>query len=66
MAEDIAAKQAAMAAQTMAKAQEQHQNHAYQQAVLIAVRETGLAETHFPKNNPFSLNECLDYKYFPK
>ena len=31
MAEDIAAKQAAMAEQTMAKAQEQHQAHAYQQ-----------------------------------
>lgn len=31
MAEDIAGQQAAMAEQTMARAQEQHQAHAYQQ-----------------------------------
>ncbi len=41
-------------------------NHAYQQAMLIAVRETGLAETQFPKSNPFTINKCLDQKYFPK
>jgi hypothetical protein len=36
MAEDIAAKQAKMAEQTMAKAQEQHQAHFYQQALAKA------------------------------
>jgi hypothetical protein len=34
--DDIAAKQGAAAEQTMAKAQEQHQAHAYQQALVRA------------------------------
>jgi len=40
-------------------------DHAYEQAVLIAVRETGLEEDGFPKKCPFSLSQCLDDSFFP-
>lgn len=39
--------------------------HAYEQAILIAVSETGLASSIFPKEMPYSLNQCLDSKFFP-
>lgn len=39
--------------------------HVYEQAVIRAVRETGLEEDKFPKKCPFSLSECLDDSFFP-
>lgn len=39
--------------------------HAYKQAVIIAIRETGLEEEKFPKNCPFSLSQCLDDSFLP-
>lgn len=40
-------------------------NHAYEQATLIATQETGLPENSFPKECPFSLQQCLDRDFFP-
>lgn len=39
-------------------------DHAYEQAVLIAVRETGMEESRFPKECPFTVPQCLDNKFF--
>ncbi|HLB41600.1 MAG TPA: DUF29 domain-containing protein [Gammaproteobacteria bacterium] len=38
---------------------------AYEQAAVIAERETTLEEDIFPKKCPFNLKECLNQKYFP-
>jgi hypothetical protein len=39
--------------------------HAYEQALIIAMRETGMEEGHFPKECPFSISQCLDDQFFP-
>lgn len=40
-------------------------NHAYEQAIFVAIRETGMDECDFPKKCQFSLEECLDHEFFP-
>jgi hypothetical protein len=40
-------------------------HHAYEQAIFVAIRETGMNECDFPQNCPFSLKECLDPTFFP-
>jgi Domain of unknown function DUF29 len=35
-------------------------SHAYEQSVLIAVRQTGLDEASFPKQCPYNLAQCFD------
>ncbi len=39
---------------------------AYQQAVLIAMSETGLDKKTFPATCPFVLDECLNESFFPE
>ncbi len=39
---------------------------AYEQAVIIAERETALEEEIFPKKCPFTINECFNQKFFPE
>jgi len=39
---------------------------AYEQAVIIAERETALEEETFPKKCPFDLKQCLNQKFFPE
>jgi hypothetical protein len=41
-------------------------SHAYQKALLIAEKETGLEQKKFPKKCPFTLKQTLDKDYFPK
>ena len=41
-------------------------DHAYEKAVLIAVRETGFPEKVFPGNCPFTLEQCFDREFFPE
>ncbi len=41
-------------------------NDAYEIALLIAARETGLDEKIFPKSCPFSFKESLKKDFFPK
>lgn len=41
-------------------------NHAYEQATVITLRETGLEESSLPLNCPFTFRQCLDYKFLPK
>lgn len=41
-------------------------NHAYQKALIIAEKETGLTLDTFPKSCPFSLKESLKENFFPK
>lgn len=38
---------------------------AYAQAVRAAARETGLPETTFPPDNPYSAGQLLDHGFFP-
>ncbi|MBS0351418.1 MAG: DUF29 domain-containing protein [Proteobacteria bacterium] len=45
---------------------DKHLTDAYEIALLIAARETGLDEKIFPKTCPFSLNESLKNDFFPK
>jgi hypothetical protein len=40
--------------------------HAYKKAVLIASEQTGIDEEIFPKDVPFTLQECLEDSYFPE
>ncbi len=40
-------------------------NHAYEQAILITVRDTGIEENNFPKQCPFTFAQCLDSQFFP-
>lgn len=37
--------------------------YAYEKALNIAIEETGLSESTFPKNCPFSLEQCLDNEF---
>lgn len=39
--------------------------HAYQKSLLIAVKETGMSKTVFPKNCPFSLEQSLNSNFLP-
>lgn len=39
---------------------------AYEEAVVIAVGETGLDESNFPVNSPFTFEQCLDQYFFPE
>ena len=39
---------------------------AYEQAAIIAERETALEEKTFPKACPFDLNQCLNHRFFPE
>ncbi len=41
-------------------------DHAYEKAVLIAVRETGFPEKIFPESCPFTLEQCFDREFFPE
>jgi Domain of unknown function DUF29. len=41
-------------------------SEAYEQAVVIAARQTELDESVFPEKCPFSLNHCLDEQFFPE
>jgi Domain of unknown function DUF29 len=41
-------------------------NHAYEQAIVIALTDTGLDESTFPKKCPFKFSECLDYQFLPE
>jgi hypothetical protein len=40
-------------------------SHAYQRALLMAEKETGLEQKKFPKKSPFSLEKILQENYFP-
>lgn len=39
---------------------------AYEKAVINAADETKLSEKTFPTECPFSLEQCLDFNFFPK
>lgn len=39
---------------------------AYEQALVIAERESELDESTFPKHCPFNLEQCLDHGFFPE
>lgn len=39
---------------------------AYEKAILFAMEETKLGERTFPKKCPFTLEQCLDFNFFPK
>lgn len=41
-------------------------DYAYKHAIFIAARETGFNKTTFPQTCPFTLMQCLDFKFFPK
>ena len=38
---------------------------AYEKAVMIVAEELGIVDHDFPKYCPFSLEDCLDEKFFP-
>lgn len=38
----------------------------YEISVLRAIAETGFGEKMFNKNCPFTLDQCLDFNFFPK
>ncbi len=40
-------------------------SEAYEQAMIIAERETGVEENNFSKKCPFSLQQVLDQNFFP-
>jgi hypothetical protein len=40
--------------------------HAYEQAVVIAVKQTSLEESIFPKQCLYSLEQCFDDGFFPE
>jgi len=39
---------------------------AYEEASVIAARQTGLDESIFPERCPFSFEQCLDIKFLPE
>ena len=39
---------------------------AYEEALILAERETGLEEQTFPKNCPYTLEQCLDEEFYPE
>ena len=39
---------------------------AYEQALVIAERQSGLDESTFPDHCPFSLEQCLNHDFFPE
>jgi hypothetical protein len=40
-------------------------NFAYRKAVLLAAKETGLSESHFPEICPFTLGQVIDGNFWP-
>lgn len=40
-------------------------NDAYKDALLVAVRETGLRKSHFPGEPPFTSRQALDERFWP-
>jgi hypothetical protein len=40
--------------------------HAYEQAVIIAVKQTSLEEAMFPNPCPYTLAQCFDDQFFPE
>jgi hypothetical protein len=38
---------------------------AYPKAVIFAVKETGIAKSHFPDNCPYTMEQLLDYDFYP-
>ncbi len=43
----------------------ENMDEAYEEAVVIAISETGMDESEFPKNCPFDFQNCLDQEFFP-
>ncbi len=41
-------------------------NYAYKQGVLYAAKGLNLLEKTFPKNCPYSIDQCLDDEFFPE
>ncbi len=41
-------------------------NYAYKQGVLYAAKGLNLTEKIFPKNCPYSIDQCLDDEFFPE
>jgi hypothetical protein len=41
-------------------------HHAYEKAILFASEETGIDENEFPDHCPFTLEQCLDNRFFPE
>lgn len=41
-------------------------SHAYEKALLIAAKETGMSLSTFPQQCPFSLKKALDKSFYPK
>ena len=39
---------------------------AYPKAVIFAVKETGIAKSHFPDNCPYTMEQLLDYDFYPQ
>jgi hypothetical protein len=39
---------------------------AYEEAIVLAIRDTGLEEDKFPKICPFNLEQCLNQDFFPE
>lgn len=44
----------------------QHLEHAYEKALLMALKETGFSIDVFPVQCPFSLMQILDFGFFPE
>lgn len=40
--------------------------HAYEQAVIIAVKQTSLEESNFPKQCLYTIEQCFDDQFFPE
>jgi hypothetical protein len=45
---------------------EKQMSHAYEKALIIAEKETGLKKKNFDTKCPFSLKQLLDQKFFPE
>ena len=45
---------------------EKHLAHAFEKALILAEKETGLAKRTFEKECPFSLKQLLNQKFFPE
>lgn len=40
--------------------------HAYQRSLFIAVKETGMRKENFSNHCPFSIDQCLNFEFFPE
>lgn len=45
---------------------EEEVKEAYEDAIILAETETKIAREKFPQKCPFTLNQCLDLKFFPE